>query len=323
MLTDAETIQRIKRLAIPPAWRDVWISPTPLGHIQATGFDSAGRKQYRYHTAWRDMRDREKFDAIVSFGEMLPGIRDEVARDLSSDGLEHKQVLACAVRLLDLGSFRIGTDRYAVNDDTHGLTTLLTREVRLDAETIVFTYVGKEHVQHVQHVVDADARKVIARLLERREPDQRLFAFAVNGRRWVDLHSGDVNHYLKESAGMSASAKEFRTWNATLLGASALAQLEPPVSPRATERALKSAVQTVAGYLGNTPTIARRSYVDPRVFDRYRSGWMIDPELARLGIQLEAQPPAARRPVELAVLDLIQERWDSGALFRVAGSTSV
>jgi DNA topoisomerase IB len=316
-VVDSSTIQRFKRLAIPPAWRDVWISPNPIGHIQATGFDRAGRKQYRYHSAWRDLRDREKFDAIVSFGETLPSIRHEVSRDLASGGLDHKQVLASAVRLLDLGAFRIGSDRYAVGDDTHGLTTLLAREVQMHSDAIVFTYFGKEHICHVQHVVDADLRKVIAELLRRRAPEQRLFAF-VSGTRWVELHSGDVNHYLKESAGIPASAKEFRTWNATVLGASTLAGLEPAVSQRGAERTFRTAVGVVAGYLGNTPTIARRSYVDPRVFERYRSGWMIHPEIARLGADLAAEPPAARRPVELAVLDLIQERWDSSALLRLA-----
>ena len=174
LITDADTLQRIKKLAIPPAWTDVWIAPNPLGHIQATGLDRAGRKQYRYHPSWRDLRDQEKFDEIVSFGTALPSIRRQVARDLASDRLDHQQLLGCAVRLLDLGSFRIGSDRYAVDDDTHGLTTLLAREVKLDGDQIVFSYVGKEHIQHVQHVVDVDSRKVVACLLELREPDQRL-----------------------------------------------------------------------------------------------------------------------------------------------------
>jgi DNA topoisomerase IB len=316
VIRDEETLQRIKKLAIPPAWTDVWISPNPRGHVQATGFDRAGRKQYRYHAAWRDLRDREKFDEIVSFGTTLPLIRHQVARDLGSDRLGHRELLGCAVRLLDLGSFRIGSDRYAVDDDTHGLTTLLAREVTLDGNQIVFRYVGKEHKQHLQHVVDADSRRVVARLLERREPDQRLFAFA-DRERWVDIHAGDVNHYIREAAGMSASAKEFRTWNATVLTASTLSRADRPLSQRATERAFKSAVTLVAGYLGNTPAIARRSYVDPRVFARYRAGWMIEPEVARLGEDLEARPPATRWPLEEAVLDLIQEHWDSSKLVHV------
>ena len=318
VVRDVDTLQRIKKLAIPPAWRDVWISPSPVGHIQVTGFDRAGRKQYRYHAAWRDLRDREKFDAVVTFGETLPSIRDAVARDLTSEGLDHKRVLSCAVRLLDLGSFRIGSDRYSVEDDTHGLTTLLVREVHLDGDQIIFTYVGKGHKHQVQHVVDQDARRIVAQLLKHREPGQRLFAFAT-GERWVDIHAGDVNHYLREAAGMSASAKEFRTWNATILGASALAGADRPASQRGTERLFKMAVTRVAEYLGNTPAIARRSYVDPRVFERFRDGWSIRPEVARVGIALEAQPPAARRPVETAVLDLILQRWDSANLERVAG----
>jgi len=317
-VSDAKTLLRIRQLGIPPAWQDVWISPDPRGHVQATGIDRAGRKQYRYHAAWRELRDHEKFDKVIAFGETLPSIREMVTQDLRGNELDHKQVLSCAVRLLDLGAFRIGSDRYAVEDDTHGLTTLLAREVRLDGTTIVFTYVGKEHKHQLQHVVDVDARRVVARLLEHREPDQRLFAFS-HCRRWVELHSGDVNHYLREAAGMSASAKEFRTWNATVLGASVLARMEPPVSQRALARALNSAVTAVASYLGNTPAIARRAYVDPRIFERYRAGFAIDSELAQLGTKLDSQPPAARRPVELAVLDLIQARWDSAGVRRLRG----
>jgi DNA topoisomerase IB len=312
-IVDPETLERIKRLAIPPAWRDVWISLNPLGHIQATGFDAAGRKQYRYHRAWRDARDREKFDAVTNFGETLPAVREQVETDLHAEGMGHRRVLGCAVRLLDLGSFRIGTERYAIQDDTHGLTTMLVREVTLDGPAIVFDYIGKEHKHQVQHVLDPDAGSIVAQLLECRQPDQRVFAFW-SGARWVDLHAGDVNHYLKEASGMSSSAKEFRTWNATVLGAAALAALEPPPSKCGVDRALRAAATTVAQYLGNTAAIARSSYVDPRVFNHYRTGWTIHPEIAPLGIGLEARPPATRRPVETAVLDLLLERWQSASL---------
>jgi DNA topoisomerase-1 len=314
---DPDTLERIKRLAIPPAWRDVWISPNPLGHIQATGFDAAGRKQYRYHAAWRDTRDREKFDEVATFGQTLPAVRERVEADLASDGLGHARVLGCAVRLLDLGSFRIGCDRYAVADDTHGLTTMLARDVRLEGETIVFDYIGKEHKHQVQHVVDGAAGGIISQLLGVRRPEQRLFAFW-DGKRWSDLHAGDVNNYLKEASDMSSSAKEFRTWNATVLAASALAGLEPPRTKRATDKAVTAAATAVAQYLGNTPAIARSSYVDPRVFATYRSGWSIQPQVAQLGIGLEARPPSTRRPVEVAVLDLIHQRWESDNLRRVS-----
>ena len=315
-ITHRETLERIKRLVIPPAWRDVWISPNPIGHIQATGFDRAGRKQYRYHALWRDLRDRAKFDEVATFGETLPMVRERVDQDLHTDGLCQERVLATAVRLLELGSFRIGCDRYAVTDDTHGLTTMLAGDVRIDGALIVFDYVGKEHKHHVQHVIDAEAGSVVGQLLEVREPAQRLFVFW-NGQHWIDLHAGDVNHYLTEASGMSSSAKEFRTWNASVLGASALAGLDPPRSRHAADKALRTAVSTVAQYLGNTPAIARSSYVDPRVFSSYRTGWTIQPEVAELGIGLEARPPATRRPVEVAVLDLIHERWDSHNLRRV------
>ncbi len=310
---DPATLDRIRHLAIPPAWRDVSISPNPQAHIQATGFDKAGRKQYRYHPAWRDLRDHEKFDEVTGFGERLPALREQVQTDLASHGLTRTRVLGCAVRLLDLGSFRIGTDRYAAADDTHGLTTMLTQAVQLEGGRIVFDYVGKEHKHQVQHVCDVEAGSVVAALLRMRAPEQRLFAFQ-DGERWVDLHAGDVNHYLREASGMSASAKEFRTWNATVLGASALAGAESPHSKRALVRAVNLASTVVAQYLGNTPAIARRSYVDPRVFDRFGSGWTIQPELAEMGIELEARPPATRRPVEVAVLDLLRGRWESDGL---------
>jgi DNA topoisomerase-1 len=316
-IDDPHTLDRIRRLAIPPAWRDVWISPDPLGHIQTTGFDAAGRKQYRYHPTWRDLRDHEKFDEVATFGRTLPAVRDQVTTDLASGGLNHSRVLAGAVRLLDLGSFRIGSDRYAVNDDTHGLTTMLARDVSLDGDVLVFDYIGKEHKHQVQHVVDADARDLVAQLLQVRQPDQRLLAFSDANKRWVDLHAGDVNHFLKEASGMSSSAKEFRTWNATVLCAAALAMFDAPASTRATDKAVKTAVATVAQYLGNTPTVARAAYVDPRVLNSYRAGWTIHPEVAELGIGLEARSPATRRPVEDAVLDLILERWTSKDLRRV------
>jgi DNA topoisomerase IB len=320
-ISDVDTLERIRRLAIPPAWRDVWIAPDPLAHIQATGFDKAGRKQYRYHPAWRDLRDDAKFQEVTTFGERLPAVRKRVETDLSTEGLGHARVLGCAVRLLDLGSFRIGCERYAVQDDTHGLTTMLSRDVRLEGDQVIFDYVGKAHKHQVQHVVDAEARGVVSRLLSSRAPEQPLFAFR-SGDHWVGLHAGDVNNYLKEASGMSSSAKEFRTWNATVLGAAALAGSEPPHSGRAATRAMTSATKVVAQYLGNTPAIARHSYVDPRVFDTYRQGWIILPRLAELGIGLEARPPSARRPVEVAVLDLIRQQWDSHNLRNVAVRTS-
>jgi DNA topoisomerase I len=312
---DPATLERIKKLAIPPAWRDVWISPSPVGHIQATGMDAAGRKQYRYHAAWRDLRDHDKFDEILTFGELLPRIRKNVQDDLGGTGLGHQRVLAGAVRLLDLGAFRIGTDRYAVADDTHGLTTMLTRDVTLHDTAIVFEYVGKEHKRQIQCVVDTEVGRMIRQLLAIRQPDERLFAFNL-GNRTVALHAGDVNHYLKQASGMQASAKEFRTWNATVLAAAVLAQVQPPNSTRARQQAVNAAVSAVASYLGNTPAVARRAYVDPRVVQHYVAGWTVQPELAALADGFDLRPPAMRRPLEEAVIDLLHERPDSPGLLR-------
>jgi DNA topoisomerase I len=314
---DAETLERIRGLAIPPAWTDVWICPHPNGHIQAMGTDAAGRRQYLYHRAWRLQRDREKFDEMVRFARALPAVRAATARDLRRRELVRERVLACAVRLLDRGFFRIGTEGYAEENRTYGLATMQRRHVSLGpGESIRFDYRSKGGKRRVQSVVDRDVYRVVEALMRRRS-GRELLAWK-EGRRWVDATSDDINAYLKDVTQDGFSAKDFRTWNATVLAAVALA-----VSPEAHRtktgraRAVSRAVQEVARYLGNTPAVCRASYIDPRVFDRFRDGLTIGGALEELG-EVAYGEPATQGAIEEAVLDLLERDLASPALERVA-----
>jgi DNA topoisomerase IB len=309
LVDDPTVLARIRELAIPPAWRDVWICPHPNGHLQATGIDDAGRKQYRYHDEWRRRRDQEKFDDMVRFAHALPDLRDRVAEDLrSSPTLTRTRVLACAVRLLDRGFFRIGSEEYSVQNESYGLATMRKEHVRIeDGETMVFDYPAKSGQRRVQGLVDPEALEVVAKLRRRRGGGDELLAFK-RGRTWYDVRSDDINDYLKAATGDDFSAKDFRTWSATVLCAVALAvsgEVAATVTGR--KRAIVRAVKEVAHYLGNTPAVCRASYIDPRVFDAYQGGLVIN--LTRADEQ---------RAIEEAVLDLLDERERSPMLERVA-----
>jgi DNA topoisomerase-1 len=300
-ITEAEIIARITALVIPPAWRDVWISPDPFGHIQATGIDQRGRTQYLYHPRWRERRDQEKFDEMVAFARALPGLRSVVEHDIALGDMSREQVLACAARLLDRGFFRIGSEQYAVTNETYGLATMRKEHVTLDGEVIVFDYVAKEHKRRVQAIIDPEVAVIVGTLKRRRSGGEELLAYKRDGR-WCDVRSPDINAYLKAATGIDISAKEFRTWGATVLAAVALAVTEPEVlSQTARKRAIVRAVKEVAFYLGNTPAVARNSYIDPRVFDRYRDGHTIPLDL----VGADPQATAIQGPVEEAVLDLL------------------
>ena len=292
---DAEVLGRINELVIPPAWEDVWISPYPGGHIQATGIDARGRKQYLYHPRWRARRDQEKFDDMLRFAGALPPLRQEVERDLAGPDLGREQVLACAVRLLDVGFFRIGSEDYAVTNETYGLATMLKSHVRVSADgTILFDYPAKHGKRRIQSVVDDDVCAIIKRLKARRGGLEELLAYK-DGRRWVDVRSPDINQYLKDRSGLEISAKDFRTWNATVLAARALAvSFAMHGTKTGRKRAVVRAIKEVAHYLGNTPAVARASYIDPRVFDRFNDGLVIEPTVDR-------------DEIERAVLDLIAD----------------
>jgi DNA topoisomerase IB len=305
-VTDAGTLARIRDLAIPPAWRDVWICADPRGHIQATGTDARGRRQYRYHDRWRAARDREKFDRMLRFGRALPAVRRRLERDMAPAGLPREKALACAVRLLDLGFFRIGTEGYADENETYGLATMLKRHTRIDGDTVVFDFAAKGGKRRVQSIVDGDVHEIVAALKRRRGGGPELLAWK-DGRRWVDVRSSDINEYIKIVAGDEFTAKDFRTWNATVLAAVALAVSSHAGPPSGRKRAVARAMQEVGHYLGNTPAVARSSYVDPRVVDRYMEGVTIHAALERIGEGATFGHPSTQGAIERAVLEMLDE----------------
>lgn len=317
-IEDPEVIERIADLAIPPAWREVWVCMDPRGHLQATGLDVAGRKQYLYHERWRVHRDRLKFDSMLAFGETLPRLRRRVARDLvlASRGagstrllakdLTRERVLACSVRLLDVGFFRIGSEDYAERNESYGLTTMLREHVTIAGGELVFDFPAKSGQRRVQEIADADALAVVAALRRRRSGSQLLACREAND--WVEIHADDVNAYIKGHSGGPFTAKDFRTWNATVLAAVTLAAAAGQRSRTARERTVGKAIKTVAAYLGNTPAVCRASYVDPRVIDRYHTGVTI----ARTLQSVPSDGPnladaRVRGRIETAVLELLAD----------------
>jgi DNA topoisomerase I len=309
-IVDTEVLARIRALVIPPGWEDVWICPWPTGHLQAVGIDARGRRQYRYHDRWRARRDAEKFDRVVAFARALPEVRRRCAALLAGDGLSRERVLACAVRLLDLGFFRIGGEEYAEQNGSYGLATLRKEHVRLGpGNAVTFDYPAKSGKRRVQTIVDEDVFAVVAALKRRRTGGPELFAFR-HGGRWVDVRSDDINDFVKELTGGEFTAKDFRTWAGTVLAAVALAvAAERSRSRTGRKRAISRAYQEVAHYLGNTPAVCRKSYVDPRVVDRYRAGVTIADALSGAAGDgdSEASACAIHGAVEAAVLRLLDD----------------
>lgn len=280
-LIRGERADRLRSLAIPPAWREVWISPWPNGHIQAVGTDAAGRRQYRYHDEWRVKRDAAKHERVLEISHQLPDLRDEVAAALRRRGLTRERVLAVGVRLLDLGAFRVGSEQYTEANGTYGLATLLREHVEVGSRTLHFSFVAKGHKEREIEVTDVPTVTVIRQLLERPAgTGDELLAWQQEDGSWRDVTSEDVNAYLREASGAEITAKDFRTWSATVLMAALLADAEPATSKTARARAVRSAYVAVSEQLGNTPTVCRQSYVDPRVVDRYEHGETIADALA-------------------------------------------
>jgi DNA topoisomerase IB len=303
-----ERLDRIRSLAIPPAWADVWICPDVRGHLQATGVDGAGRLQYLYHPDWRTQRDRAKFERIEGFAEALPRTREQVARDIRRRGFPRERVLACAIRLLDRGLFRVGTEDY-VSNGAFGLATLRREHVVVRRNAVEFDYVGKAGKRHVLEITDPEVLRVIRALRRRRAaPTDELLVWE-DGEAWRTVRAADINGYLKEASGTDFSAKDFRTWHATVLAATALAEHGPERSQRGSKRAIRAAAEVVSEHLGNTPAVARRSYIDPRVVARYLDGEVID--LSRLPDEGE------REALEAAVLRLLRshpsQAWPEAA----------
>ncbi|WP_067500534.1 DNA topoisomerase IB [Actinoplanes sp. TFC3] len=278
-LGDAGELARIKALVIPPAWTDVWISPDERGHIQATGIDAAGRKQYVYHPQWRTARDEKKFDHALEVAEKLPEMRQRLCHDLSGRGLSRDRVLAAIARLLDMGMFRVGSDQYAQRqeDPSFGLSTLRPEHVRTSGECVVLEFVGKSGKEHARPVEDGEVCQVLRDLRRRRRGEERLFAFYdASARRWREVHADEVNEYLREISGEKMSAKVFRTWHGTVKAAAELAAAGPQKTQAKRKKAVSHAMKEVAELLGNTPAVARASYVDPRVVEAFEKGETID-----------------------------------------------
>lgn len=281
-VTDETVLERIRMLAVPPAWTDVWICPRASGHIQATGRDIKGRKQYRYHPDWQAHAAETKFERLPDFARALPKLRKRVEADLSRRGVSREKVLATAVRLLELTLIRVGNAQYAKQNRSYGLTTLHKRHLEVDGAALTFAFKGKSGVEHEVRVRDRRLATMVRNLREL--PGQQLFKYRdANGDLCV-VTSDDVNAYIREAMGEQFSAKDFRTWAGTVSAARALREVDPPTSPTEAKRRITVCVKAVAGLLGNTPTVCRTSYVHPRVFDLFEDG--------RLGEALPA-PDAA------------------------------
>ena len=275
LITDPELRARIEQLAIPPAWTDVWIAPHANGHIQATGIDAAGRRQYLYHPSWREQKDRVKFDRALSLAESLPAARRRVTMDLRSSEPTRERALATAFRMLDTGSLRVGSEQYAEANGSHGLATLLCSHATVSGDTVSLNFPAKSGQEWQSEITDADLAAGV-RALKRRGPNARLLAWK-DGSTWHPVVAADINAYVKERTGGEFTAKDFRTLHGTVAAATSLAKHGAEQRKAARDRALAQAMRDAAQVLGNTPSIARKSYVDPRLVDHYRAGITIDP----------------------------------------------
>lgn len=309
-VTDPDTLERIKALVIPPAWSEVWICPWPNGHIQAIGTDDAGRRQYIYHSRFRALQERAKHEHVLEFAERLPEARERITADLGRSGLGRERVLACAARLLDLGLFRIGSDRYVEANGSYGLTTLLCEHAVVRRGGIVeFAYHGKSGRDLTVAVADPDVHRAVRALMRGRDPHERILVYR-DGKSRRELHAEELNTYLRDLFELDVSAKDFRTWHATVLAAVALAVSTRAgrASDAARRRAEARAAREVADYLGNTPAVCRSSYINPRVFELYEQGRTIAPDLDGLGRDTPVGQPATHGEVEQAVLRLLARR---------------
>jgi DNA topoisomerase-1 len=304
-IRDAETLARIKSLVIPPAWSDVWISPSPLGHIQATGRDDKGRKQYRYHPRWRTVRDNNKYERMITFGKMLPRIRKRTERDLALQGLPRRKVLAAVVRLLEVSLIRVGNDEYARSNHSFGLTTMRDRHAQVNGSRVQFKFRGKSGVTHAVELGDRRLARVVAQCQEL--PGQVLLQYFDDEGTVQDVDSADVNEYLREIAGEEFTAKDFRTWAGTMLAAIALQEFERFDSQTQAKKNVVSAIERVAERLGNTPSVCRKCYVHPVILDAYLDGSMIDALQCRARREME-ESLADLRPEEAALMALLQNR---------------
>ena len=306
-LRDGPTLTRIRALAIPPAWKDVWICPSPNGHLQATGRDARGRKQYRYHPRWREAQDQQKYERIIVFAKALPKIRRAVARDLRKRGLPREKVLAAVVKLLETTLIRVGNDEYARDNHSFGLTTMHDEHVSIRGAIIRFDFRGKHGIEHE---IDLESRRLAMIVRACRElPGQELFQYLDEAGEIRDVGSGDVNDYLRTISGQDFTAKDFRTWAGTALAAQALQEFQDFDSKAAAKRNITRAIEGVAERLGNTQAICRKCYVHPAIIDAYMDRSLVKTLKRRTERALRG---ALHRlsSEEAAVLALLQQRME-------------
>ena len=304
-ITNEKTLARIKSLAIPPAYTDVWISPQADGHIQATGRDAKGRKQYRYHPRWRQVRDETKYDRMMAFGAALPKIRERVDRDLNLRGLPHDKVVATVVRLLETTFIRVGNEEYAQSNDSYGLTTLRDDHVEIEGSKIAFTFRGKSGKDHNISITDRKLARIVKQA--RDIPGQELFQYIDAAGEHRTIGSADVNTYLREITGQDFTAKDFRTWAGTLLAAMALQEFEKFDTQTQAKKNVVQAIESVAKRLGNTPSVCRKCYVHPAVIEMYIDGTLGEAMAQKAATEL-SESLAALPPEEAAVMAVLHER---------------
>ena len=308
LLTDGKTLQRVKDLVIPPAWKKVWISPHPNGHIQAVGTDAAGRRQYIYHQAWQEERAEEKFDRVLDLSLQLPQWRARVTEDLGAKGLGRDRVLALALHLLDRGYFRAGGEQYADENESYGLATLLCEHITLHRDSVMFDYPAKSGVRRTLEITDEAVVRAVRSLMRREGRTDRLLVCR-NGSGWTDIRADDLNARFKELVGEEYSVKDLRTWHGTVLAAEAFVDADPPVSQKVIKRVESAVMKEVSEALGNTPAVARGSYVDPRVVRGYEQGQTIAAAAKRA--DRARTPGDAQIILEKATRTLIRKVADS------------
>jgi DNA topoisomerase-1 len=306
-ITDERTIGRINKLAIPPAWTDVWICPSPRGHIQAVGRDARGRKQYKYHDDWRSARDEAKYDHVIDFAKALPRIRKATARHLRQKGVPREKVLAAVVRVMEKTLIRVGNDEYARNNQSFGLTTLRDHHARVHhtRKKVVFTFRGKSGIQHEIDLADTKLAEVVKRCQDL--PGQELFQYEDDDGQVRDITSSDVNAYLREITGEDFTAKDFRTWAGTVLAAKALRELKSE-TVREVKRNMVQAIETVAERLGNTKAVCRKCYIHPAVLQSYIDGDLAERLRARARAELKIARKHALDEDEASVLRMLEKR---------------
>jgi DNA topoisomerase-1 len=307
-ITDKETLARIKSLAVPPAWTDVWISPHERGHIQATGRDEKGRKQYRYHARWHEVRDETKFTRMIAFGKALPEIRERVEKDMARPGMPREKVLATVVRLLETTLIRVGNEEYARENRSFGLTTMRNRHVEVDGSEVRFHFKGKSGRTHDVSIRDRRVAAVIRRSQDL--PGQELFAYEDDDGEMQTIDSAGVNDYLREISGEDFTAKDFRTWAGTVLACVALQEMEEVDSEAAAKKNVVQAIESVASRLGNTPAVCRKGYVHPAIIESYLDGTLLENVRDQAREEL-AEDLAGLPPEEAAVLVLLEKRLES------------